>query len=410
MAEPIANNHPVNGLLYRMVFMSFYYSVRITAKLSIVLTAALVATVARAGGTAYEISRHDLFFTLDRSCLVEPGDPYQIIAPLDGLISRHVEEAQSVENGALLGLYDVASLERDLDLARSRQATIAARLAQISGPLTEAQRKLRALDMAAIERRVAEAQEAHVRVAELAGDGRLSEQRSLESLEALRQVEDELAREQTRATIFEIETELQIADLHNAEREAQVAVARLVGQLEQARVATPVSGQISYAHPGLARAGSAYVQAGAHIFSVSQPQRRWARVGMTAGEADRMRSGSVAIIDDHGVIFDAEILRVAMRDDVAGWEKERFQFLVGFDAPPGTFLVGSETICAFRAMAAENTVAAPLNYLTQDGDETVVLRLIDDRVERMVVVTGIVDPPLVEVTVGLAPGDRITRP
>lgn len=370
----------------------------------------LIAAPVRADPAAHQIIRHDLFHTLDRACLVEPGDPYQIVAPLDGWLDRQVQDGQNVDAGALLGLYDVAPLERELDLARSRQAVLAARLAQLDGPLTDAQRQLQALDLSATERRVAEAQTAHARLAELAGEGRLAVARLDESHEALRQIEDDLIREQTRQVIFEIETALQITELQNSDREAQAAVAKLDEQLAQSRVTSPVAGQISHVHPGLARAGVAAVQAGVHLFSIAQPDRRWARVGMTAREADRMRFGTVAVIDDAGQVHEAEILQIAMREDATGWDKERFQILVGFDAPDGAFLIGSETICAFRAVAADNIVAAPLQYLSQDGEEIFVLRRVADGVERLEVTTGIVDPPLIEVTSGLAPGDWIMRP
>jgi hypothetical protein len=390
--------------------MSSSRAVRTIFVSSLFLTASFVATGLRAQANEHEIARQDLFHSHDRACLIEPGEPIQIVAPLDGRLERQMREGDTVAEGALLGLYNSAALERELTLARSRQATVSTRLAQIAGPLTEAQRQLQALDIAATERKAAEALDAHERVLELAGEGRVSERRASESAEMLRQIEDELTRERMRSLIFEIETELQIAELRNSELEAQATVDKLEEQLEQFLLVSPVSGQISYADPRLTRSGVAAVQAGTHVFSVSQPHRRWARVGMTATEADRMRFGTVSVIDQDGQEFEAETLRVSMREDVAGWEKERFQFLVGFDAPQGTFLVGSEAICVFRNLAAADVLVAPLHFLVQDGDDAITLRMTADGVERVFVTTGIVDPPFIEIKGGLELGDRIRHP
>lgn len=390
--------------------MSFPRAVRMFTASGIALCASLVTQDLHAEDATYEIARRDLFHSLERACLIEPGEPFQIVAPLDGRLERNMQEGEAVIEGMVLGQYQSAPLERELNLARSRQAMVAARLAQIAGPLTEAQRQLQTLDIAATERKFAEAQDAHARLLELAEDGRVSERRSSESAEMLRQIEDELTRERMRSLIFEIETELQIAELRNSELEAQTTVHKLEEQLEQSRVISPVSGQISYADPRLTRAGIAAVQAGTHIFSISQPHRRWARVGMTATEADRMRFGTAAIIDHNGQDHAAEILRVSMREDAAGWEKERFQFLVGFDADEGTFLVGSEAICAFRQLAAADSLTAPLHFLVQQGDDTIALRIGEDGDAPVPVTTGIVDPPFVQITNGLDLGDRIRRP
>jgi multidrug efflux pump subunit AcrA (membrane-fusion protein) len=358
----------------------------------------------------HEIAHRDLFHTLDRACLIEPGEPVHIAAPLDGRLELLVQEGDHVTEGGLIGLYQSGPLERELTLAQSRQAMVAARLAQIAGPLTDAQRQLQALDTAATERRFAEAKDAHERLVELAGDGRVAERRSLESAEALQQIADDLTRARMQSLIFGIETELQIAELRNTALEAQATVDKLQEQLEQSRLISPVTGQVSYADPRLAGAGVAAVQAGRQVVAISQPHRRWARVGMTPAEAERMRSGSVAIIDHDGQEFAAAIQRVVLREDAAGWEKERFQFIVAFDAPEGAFLVGSDAICAFRRLAARASVAAPLHFLLHDADDAIALRIDGDLVERVSVTTGIVAPPFVEITGGLEPGDRIRQP
>ncbi|QBX34946.1 hypothetical protein E4191_09640 [Paracoccus liaowanqingii] len=358
----------------------------------------------------HRVGRRDLYHRLERTCLAEPGDPYQIIAPLDGRLEWLAPMGQAVAEGAVLARYDGTQLRRDLGLARSRSQTVATRMAQIEGPLTQARRQLQSLDLAAIERKLTEAREAHGRALGLADEGRLSEQRTRDSTEALRQVEDELTRQVTATSIFEMETELQLVELQAARMDARIAVARLEEQLEQTRIVSPVAGEISFLDPQLARAGTATIRAGTHVASVSQPRRRWSRVGMTASEADRMRRGSAGILTPDGRERAAQILRVTLREDASPWDKDRFQFLLGFDDPHGQVLIGSDIVCLFRDVATRDVLAVPLAYLTQEGDQTLGLRLGTGPPQRVVVTTGIVDPPHVEVTGGLVEGDRIAPP
>src|SRR5690554_4383166 len=94
--------------------------VRMIVAAGIFSVMSVIAPVSHADETLHEIAQRDLFYSLERACLIEPGEPFQIVAPLDGRLERLMQEGQSVAEGDILAAYDSAPLERDLGLARSR--------------------------------------------------------------------------------------------------------------------------------------------------------------------------------------------------------------------------------------------------------------------------------------------------
>ena len=371
--------------------------------------ALVVGLVSPVLGNDERVGRRDFYDRIERRCVVEAGDPFRLAAPFDGRIELSVDEGQAVDAGALLARYDDTQWQRELRMARQRLDALTEQVAQIAGPLTEARRQLQQLDLDAIERQVAAARDAHSRALELASAGRLSDRRLEETAETLQRLEDDLVRQITANSIFEIETALQLTELRNTELDYRTSVERLEEQVEQARILSPVAGQVSFVDPQLAELPGLSVRAGTHVASVAQPGRRWARLGLTASEAERLRGAEALIRDTEGMESAARIVRIGQREDAAPWEKERFRIVLSFDVDDG-FLVGSDAVCLFRRLLASDVLAVPLGFVSLEDDRASVLREVGQAAAPTAVTTGRVDPPWIEITNGLSAGDRIRRP
>ncbi len=364
----------------------------------------------------YVVDQHDLHFKIERTCRVEPGNPWQVFAPLEGKISSILRVGDDVAQGDVLARYSSTQLERQRALAQSQLATTLARIDQLVGPLTEARAQLRNLDMAALERRITAARESYEQVQALFEDGTLAENQTLESKERLRQLEEELVRAQTETSIAQMETDLQIAEQRNIALTQRIAVETLDEQLALVDILSPVHGRVSHVNARLARTGETTVATGLHLFSVSPPQQRWARVELTAAEADSIRNSEVSVRLAHASPatnteeYTANLEQLVMQEDATAWQKNRFEALVAFEAREGVPVIGSDAVCIFRRRLASDVVAIPLSYVNWRGDAAIVTKVEGNSMTLVEVETGVIEPPYIEIVSGLRRADRIASP
>ncbi|MGB0659000.1 MAG: efflux RND transporter periplasmic adaptor subunit [Mangrovicoccus sp.] len=341
---------------------------------------------------------------------MEYAEPAQILAPIDGVLNRHVSFGEKMSAGSVLANYEDAPIRRELQLSQSQQQTLAQRIAKIDGSLTEARRVLLALELSASQRKLAQAKEDQAQALELAAAGRLAKTRVEEIEDLVLRLSDETLAVQTRIAIFDMETELQLADLRQQELSYRLSIEALEEKLALVRLTSPLDGTVSYVNPRLADVDQLAFRAGTHVFSISPPNERWSRLKMTAAEAEQMRKGEAVIESAEGARIPAKIAKIRALEDAAAWEKERFEYLLSYQDPEGTMGIGSDVTCLLSRQVARDVIAVPLSFLVQEQGQVFLWKIRGGLAEKTLVETGRVDPPYIEITSGLALGDQVRRP
>lgn len=363
------------------------------------------STLSAAAG--YEVERKDLYTTYERMCRLEHADPVHVLAPMDGTVKTTLTEGADVAADAVIATFDMAETNRDLTLARSQLATLEKRIDVQSGPLIAAQRRLHELDLSAAERRLQDAQDVMAKARELAEQGRLADVRLAEAEQVVRNVNEELSRLELQFSVRELENQLLIENLRDNELSQRINIDRLVQLLSQSEVTAPTAGRISYINPQLTFSGQSVVRAGSHLFSVASQDRRWARVGLTAAEAERLRDATVAIRDSDGTEYPASSRGIRFRADANAWQKEQFEALFIVEAVTDGLFLGDEVTCIFRQSVATQALVIPYSLIVLDGGAQMVRVVSGDTVELREISTGHLDLPMIEVTAGLNEGDKI---
>ncbi|EDZ42970.1 conserved hypothetical protein [Rhodobacteraceae bacterium HTCC2083] len=356
------------------------------------------------------VRKVDLSSTLQRACEIEQGDPYQVIAPLDGRIISHVSEGQHVTKGDLLGEYDTAELDRALRLARSRLSISQSRVDQIDGPLTESRRKLQKMGLASMQRSLHTARKEHEQLLDLAEQGRLAKRRATESAERLKQDEEDLTRAELQLVIFDIETNLQISEMRSGLLDHSIALEELEEKAASTFVTAPVDGRVNIVERRIDRTGEATVSAGTHLLSIAIPNQHWSRVEVTAQEAQEFRRATVEVFDGSDNRAAAKLLRTQRRQGALGWEKNRFEFLISFEDPDDNFLQGGSAICRFRSVVRRDAIAVSASLVWQEDGKSYVFISKDGSQIRREVRVGFIDLPFVEILSGLQEGDVVATP
>lgn len=358
-----------------------------------------------------EVELRDFHETVMRSCIVDYAEPTKIRAPMDGNLSGLVSYEDKVEKTELLASYDTEKLQRDIRIAKSSHATLVRRIANVDGPLTDARRRLMTLEEDAIRQRVEQARQDREQALSIAENGRLAQSRLDDFETAFRKVQDELVSIEIRRAIFDMETDLQLADLLHQKLVQEAQLEELTENLSKARLTSPVDGIVSYVDPRLMQEHSRLdLRAGAHIFSLSPPDLRWTYIKMTASEADRLRDADVVIRSPQGDDVQGRIVDVRPLENTAAWEKEKFEFTVAFQDTDDHFAIGTEAVCDLTAPVAQDVPSIPVSFLIDTPQGRAVHVLKNGIEQQMPVQSGRVDFPFIEILSGVVPGDRISRP
>ncbi|MEQ1576176.1 MAG: efflux RND transporter periplasmic adaptor subunit [Hyphomicrobium sp.] len=307
-----------------------------------------------------------------------------LVAPeVEGLkvVEIKVDQGDRVKKGDILAklvseTLDSLVAQNDASLARNTAA-----IAQARSQIVEA------------EARVKEAKNSLARAKPLNKEGYLSgstyDQR-------------ESAANTSQAQLVAARDGLKAAEAARAEVEARGR--ELTWRRSNAEVRAPASGLISRRGARLgAIASSAGTGAGEPLFRIIQDGEIELDAEVTESQIPKLLAGQAAIVKVAGGIEAAGKLRLISPEIDPATRLGRVRIFLGDNPSLKTGAFGSGII----ETAVSHGLALPVTAISTAGDQSTVLAVVNGRVQRRTVTTGLTAGGLVEIKSGLAEGDQV---
>jgi HlyD family secretion protein len=338
-----------------------------------------------------------------RSEVLEDGrtrvrDRYDVTAPVTGTLLRvEVEPGDSVRGGRLLArIAPPAAMPLD---PRTR-AEVAARVTAAEAGVREARAAVtRAADAAALASREAERQRALYEAGAAA-------ERSLE--------ETGTAARARAAELDAARAAVQIAEAEVAARRATLA--SLGARAAAPQAAIPVRAPADGVVLAVLRESEGPIQAGEPVLTLGDRRALEIEVDLLTADAALIAAGAPVRIEQWGgsEALSGHVSRVDpsafTRLSALGVEEQRVNVIVALDEPYERWKAlgdGYRIEARILVWSAESVVTVPASAMVRQGDAWAVFQATDGRARLVPVETGRRTDTQVEITGGLAPGDRV---
>ncbi len=353
------------------------------------------------------VKRQTLVSALATNGKVEPFEWQAIRAESSGIVGRvDVREGDSVRQGAVLATMSDPERQAQIEAAEAK--------------LAEARAGLAALEAGG---RPSELAEIDSQTAQLRAD--LAEKtKEYETTQRLAQKQAATAQEVQAARAGMQQTQLQLQglakrrgalvsspDVSAARARIQEAQSALNLARERAAltvVRAPMNGVIY----GLTVRTGAYLAVGDLVANIGRMDRLRVRVYVDEPELGRVREGQPVTITWQalpGRKWEGTVERKPTSIQALG-SRQVGEVLCTIENPGRELIPGTNVDAEIRTAVAENALVMPREALRRDSAGEYVLALQGDIVERRAVKTGESSVTQVEITAGLAEGDRVALP